>query len=64
MSTSIGSVTVTANADVDVTGIQLTPSIGNVAITAWQEINPGVSNVWTEIDPGVSNGWTEVDLAA
>jgi len=50
INTSIGSVTVTGTATVDVTGIQLTSSIGNVAITAWQEINPGVSNVWTEVD--------------
>jgi len=50
INTSIGSVTVTGNATVDVTGIQLTSSIGSVAITAWQEINPNVSNVWTEVD--------------
>jgi hypothetical protein len=64
MSTSIGSVTVTGNANVDITGIQLQTNTGNPNITAWAEIDPGVSNVWTEIDPGVSNGWTEVDLAA
>jgi hypothetical protein len=64
MSTSIGSVTITGNANVDITGIQLQTNTGNPNITAWAEIDPGVSNVWTEIDPGVSNGWTEVDLAA
>ena len=50
MSTSIGSVTITANADIDVTGIQLQTNTGNVNITAWAEIDPGVSNVWTEVD--------------
>ena len=50
INTSIGTVTVTGTATVDVTGIQLTSSIGNVAITAWQQINPGISNVWTEVD--------------
>src|SRR5210317_711359 len=50
MSTSIGSVTITANADVDVTGIQLQTNTGNPNITAWAEIDTGVSNVWTEVD--------------
>ena len=50
MSTSIGSVAVTANADIDVTGIQLQTNTGNPNITAWAEIDPGVSNVWTEVD--------------
>lgn len=50
MSTSIGSVSITANADVDVTGIQMQTNTGNPAITAWQEIQTGVSNVWTEVD--------------
>jgi hypothetical protein len=46
MSTSIGSVTVTADADVDVTGVQLQTNTGTPNITAWAEIDPGVSNVW------------------
>jgi hypothetical protein len=50
MSTSIGSVTVTGNADIDVTGIQLQTNTGNPNITAWAEIDTGVSNVWTEVD--------------
>ena len=50
MATSIGSVTTTANADIDVTGILLQSSVGNPNITAWAEIDPGVSNVWTEVD--------------
>jgi len=28
----------------------LTASLGSVNITAWQEIDPGVTNVWTEVD--------------
>ena len=50
MSTSIGSVAVTGNANIDVTGIQLQTNTGNPNITAWAEIDPGVSNVWTEVD--------------
>jgi len=50
MATSIGSVTTTGNADIDVTGILLQSSIGNTNVTAWAEIDPGVSNVWTEVD--------------
>jgi hypothetical protein len=50
MATSVGSVTVTGNADIDVTGIQLQTNTGNPNITAWVEINPGVSNVWTPVD--------------
>jgi cytochrome c biogenesis factor len=50
MSTSIGSVTVKADADVDVTGVQLQTNTGTPNITAWAEINPGVSNIWTDVD--------------
>ena len=50
MATSVGSVTTVGNADIDVTGIQLQTNTGNPNITAWAEINPGVSNVWTEVD--------------
>ena len=50
MSTTIGSVTVTGTADIDVTGIQLQANTGNPNITAWAEIDTGVSNVWTEVD--------------
>jgi hypothetical protein len=64
LNTDEGSVTVDLNTPVDLTGQQLTVSLNNTKITAWEEIDPGVSNVWTEIDPGVSNVWTEVDLAA
>ena len=50
MSTSIGSVTEKADADVDVTGVQLQTNTGTPNITAWAEINPGVSNIWTDVD--------------
>jgi len=50
LASSIGSVTITGEANIDVTGIGLTGSIGSVNITAWSEINPGVSNVWTTVD--------------
>jgi hypothetical protein len=50
MSTSVGSVTVTGTANIDVTGIQLQSNSGSPNITAWAEIDPGVSNVWTEVD--------------
>ena len=38
------------DASAEVTGVSATMSIGSVNITAWQQINPGVSNVWTEVD--------------
>tara|TARA_R110002126_G_scaffold1714_16_gene10292 strand:- start:2210 stop:3124 length:915 start_codon:yes stop_codon:yes gene_type:complete len=50
MATSAGSVSVTGTAVVIPTGIQLQTNTGNPIITAWQEINPGVTNVWTEVD--------------
>jgi hypothetical protein len=50
MSTSVGSVTVTGTANVNITGIELQSSAGNANVTAWAEIDPGVSNVWTLVD--------------
>ena len=50
MGTSVGSVTTVGNANIDVTGIQLQTNTGNPNITAWAEIDTGVSNVWTEVD--------------
>jgi hypothetical protein len=47
---SVGSVTVTGLANVVVTGISATVSAGQVNVTAWQEIDPGVTNVWSEVD--------------
>ena len=42
--------TITGLANIDVSGIQMTASIGNPIITSWQEIDPGVTNTWTEVD--------------
>jgi hypothetical protein len=50
LTSSIGSVTVEGTAGIDVTGIQMSASVGNVAITPWQEVDLGVNNVWTEVD--------------
>jgi len=52
------------NQQVDVTGIELTTAINTPLITAWSNVDPGVSNTWTEVSKGVSNTWTEVDIAA
>ena len=32
------------------TGIQMTASVGSPNITAWAEIDPGVSNTWSVVD--------------
>jgi len=50
MASSIGSVTVVGGAGIDVTGIQMTATVVSPNITAWQEIDLGVSNTWTEVD--------------
>ena len=50
LSGSVGQVNIVGAANIPVSGIQLTASIGSVNITSWQEINPGVNNVWTEVD--------------
>jgi hypothetical protein len=50
LSASIGSVTITANADISLTGILMSSSAGTANITAWAEIDPNVTNVWTEVD--------------
>jgi hypothetical protein len=47
---SVGSVTVDADAGVNVSGVSASISVGSVKITPWQEIDPGVNNVWTEVD--------------
>tara|TARA_R100001086_G_scaffold174048_2_gene95512 strand:- start:16 stop:1329 length:1314 start_codon:yes stop_codon:yes gene_type:complete len=41
---------ITGNATVIPTGLQLTGSIGTPNITAWSEIDLGVSNTWTVVD--------------
>ena len=50
MTLSLGEEAAVASANIDVTGIQLTSSVGNLNITAWSEINPGVNNTWSDVD--------------
>jgi hypothetical protein len=51
LTSSAGAISsVTGTATVDVTGIGLTANIGTPIITAWQEVDPGVTNTWTEVD--------------
>jgi len=45
-----GSVTITADANIDPTGVDVTLSTGEVAAITWSEIVPGVDMVWTRID--------------
>ena len=61
---SIGSAEVIIGVSFNVTGISATISVGQVAVTPWQEIDPGVNNTWTEVNTGASNTWSDVDLAA
>ena len=63
-STAIGSVTAVPGVEVPVTGIELTTAVNTPLITAWSNVDPGVTNTWTEVNEGVSNTWTEVDIAA
>tara|TARA_R110000751_G_scaffold64437_1_gene132424 strand:+ start:199 stop:1146 length:948 start_codon:yes stop_codon:yes gene_type:complete len=46
----IGSATTAQTANVFVTGISLTGSLGNVAVTPWVEVDLDVNNTWTEVD--------------
>ena len=50
LSSAIGSVTANGTAGIDVTGIQMTATLGSPNITSWQEVDLGVSNTWTEVD--------------
>lgn len=47
---SLGEESSVGNALVLPTGVALTSSIGNPNITAWAEVQVGVSNTWTEVD--------------
>ena len=47
---SIGSATTAQTANVFVTGISMSTSVGNVAVTPWSEIDLDVNNTWTEVD--------------
>ena len=50
MTATIGDEGTASNANVSPTGISLTASVGSVNITAWSEIDIGVTNIWTEVD--------------
>ena len=50
ITSALGEEATESGADVTVTGIELTASLGSVNITAWSEIDLGVSNTWTEVD--------------
>jgi hypothetical protein len=41
---------VTANANVNVTGIRLNLTVGSVNVTAWAEVQTGANNIWTPVD--------------
>jgi hypothetical protein len=41
---------ITANARINVTGINLTFSVGTVYNLIWNEVNTGTTSVWTEVD--------------
>jgi len=55
---------ITADATVIPTGIEMTGSIGDLFVTAWAVIDPNVTNTWTEVNKNVANTWVEVDKAA
>ena len=50
MTSSLGEEGTTADGLVTPTGQSLTSSVGSVNITAWSEIDLGVSNTWTVVD--------------
>jgi hypothetical protein len=49
LTTAVGQATAD-DASAETTGVSATISTGFVNVTAWSEINPGVTNVWTEVD--------------
>ena len=50
LTTSIGSATTVQTANIFVTGISMSTSVGNVAVTPWSEVDLDVNNTWTEVD--------------
>ena len=48
--TQVGSVTTVQTANVFVTGISMSTSVGNVVVTPWSEVDLDVNNTWTEVD--------------
>jgi hypothetical protein len=47
MTSSVGSVTVNADANITVTGVGATTAVGQVLV--WGQVVPDDDNVWTEI---------------
>ena len=45
-----GNVTITADANIDPTKVELALDTGEVSAITWSEIIPGVTMVWTPID--------------
>ena len=64
LTTAEGSVEVKLNTPVDLTGQQLNTALNTPLITAWSNVDPGVTNTWTEVDTEDTNIWTDVDIAA
>ena len=50
LTSAAGSTTQTTTANVAVTGIGLTGTLGTSKITSWSEINTNANNVWSEVD--------------
>ena len=50
ITSNTASVSLTGNATINLTGIQLTGSLGSINITPWNEVDLGVNNTWTEVD--------------
>ena len=50
LQSSISGVTVTGTGVIDLSGIQLTGTLGSINITPWNEVDLGVNNTWTEVD--------------
>ena len=50
ITSSLGEEGASGDALVTPTGVQLTGSVGSPNITAWAEIDLGVSNTWTTVD--------------
>ena len=60
----VNSVEIDLNTPVDLTGQQLNTALNNPLITAWSNVDPGVTNTWTEVNTSDTAVWVEVDLAA
>ena len=50
LTTSMGSVSITGGANISVSGIGLTASVGSPNVQPWAEVDPGVNNTWTTVD--------------